>query len=81
MRVSGRIPMTRITITAELIEEPEGGYTVYCPELDIYTQGDDEDDAIRNLEEAASLHIEEVGFENLTLRRTVRKMLEMTVHG
>lgn len=73
--------MTRITITAELIEEPEGGYTVYCPELDIYTQGDDGEAAIRNLKEAALLHIEEVGVENLSLRRTVRKKLEMTIHG
>jgi len=49
-----------ITITAELIEEQEGGYTVYCPELDIYTQGDDVKDAIENLKEAATLHIEEL---------------------
>jgi len=73
--------MTKITITAELIEEQEGGYTVYCPELDIYTQGDDEKDALRNLKEAALLHIEEVGIENLALKRIVRKTLEMTVHG
>ena len=73
--------MTKIKITAELIEEPEGGYTVYCPELDIYTQGDDEEDAIRNLKEAALLHVEEIGVENLTLRRIVRKNLEMTIHG
>ena len=73
--------MTKITITAELIEEPEGGYTVYCPELDIFTQGDDEEDALRNLKEVALLHIEEVGVENLALKRIVRKTLEMTVHG
>ena len=72
--------MTKIKITAELIEEPEGGYTVYCPELDIYTQGDNEDDAILNLKEAALLHIEEIGIESLSLRRIVRKELEMTVH-
>ena len=48
--------MSHITITAELIEEEEGGYTVYCPELDIYTQGDDVEDAISNLKEAAKLH-------------------------
>lgn len=68
--------MTRIKITADLIEEPEGGYTVYCPELDIYTQGDDVNDAIRNLKEAASLHIEEIGVENMSLRRTVEKNWE-----
>lgn len=50
-----------IEITAELIEEEEGGYTVYSPELDIYTQGEDTADALSNLKEAAELHIEEVG--------------------
>ena len=72
--------MGRITITAELIEEPEGGYTVYCPELDIYTQGDDEREAVANLKEAAELHIEEIGIGNLTLKRIIRKELEMTIH-
>lgn len=60
--------MKRITITAELIKEKEGGYTVYCPELDIYTQGDDVEDAIDNLTEAAELHIEELGVENVKLK-------------
>ncbi|MFH1538842.1 MAG: type II toxin-antitoxin system HicB family antitoxin [bacterium] len=72
--------MEKITVTAELIEEPEGGYAVYCPELDIYTQGDDEKDAIANLKEAAELHIEEIGRENLSLKRIIRKELEMTIN-
>ena len=55
--------MKHITITAELIKEEEGGYTVYCPELDIYTQGEDIEDAIKNLKQAAELHIEELGIE------------------
>jgi len=59
--------LKRITITAELIEEQEGGYTVYCPGLDIYTQGDDVKDALANLKEAAELHIEEVGRRKLPL--------------
>lgn len=57
-----------ITVTAELIEEEVGGFTVYCPELDIYTQGEDQDDALANLREAAQLHIEEVGVGNLWKR-------------
>ncbi len=48
-----------IEVTAELIEE--GGFSVYCPELDIYTQGEDREDALLNLQEAAQLHIEETG--------------------
>jgi len=73
--------MRRITITAELIPEEEGGYTVYCPELDIYTQGDDVDDALRNLKEAAGLHIEEVGLDALRLRRVERRTVELEVHA
>lgn len=71
--------MNHITITAELIEEEEGGYTVYCPELDIYTQGDDVEDAISNLKEAAELHIEELGIENIRLRKINRRKLELVV--
>ncbi|RLE32984.1 type II toxin-antitoxin system HicB family antitoxin [Candidatus Acetothermia bacterium] len=73
--------MRRITITAELIPEEEGGYTVYCPELDIYTQGEDVDDALRNLKEAAGLHIEEVGLDALRLRRVERRTVELEVHA
>jgi len=71
--------MNHITITAELIEEEEGGYTVYCPELDIYTQGEDVEDAISNLKEAAELHIEELGIENIRLRKINRRELELAV--
>jgi predicted RNase H-like HicB family nuclease len=69
----------RITITAELIEEEEGGYTVYCPELDIYTQGDDIEDAIKNLKEAAELHIEELGIENIRLKEIKRRQIELVM--
>ena len=63
----------------ELIKEEEGGYTVYCPELDIYTQGDDVEDAIKNLKEAAELHIEELGMENIKLKEIQRRQIEMVV--
>ncbi|MCI2429046.1 type II toxin-antitoxin system HicB family antitoxin [Candidatus Acetothermia bacterium] len=73
--------MRRIRITAELIpEEEEGGFTVYCPELDIYTQGEDVADALRNLKEAAELHIEEVGLDALGLRKVKRRTVELEVH-
>lgn len=73
--------MSRIILTAELIEEEEGGYTVYCPELDIYTQGDDVEDALKNLKEAAELHIEEIGIENLKLKKIERKTIEMAINA
>ena len=72
--------MRTIPITAELIEEKEGGYTVYCPELDIYTQGDDEVEAIENLQEAAELHIEEIGIENLELRKVQIKKIGIAIN-
>jgi len=71
----------RIMITAELFPEDEGGYTVYCPELDIYTQGEDVEDALANLREAAQLHIEEVGPQNLKLRKVERQELTLEVHA
>jgi predicted RNase H-like HicB family nuclease len=71
--------MKHIAITAELIKEEEGGYTVYCPELDIYTQGDDVEDAINNLKEAAELHIEELGIENVKLKEIQRREIELVM--
>ncbi len=70
-----------IEVTAELIEEEEGGFSVYCPELDIYTQGEDREDALLNLQEAAQLHIEEIGAANLRLRRVERRDLTLEVHA
>ena len=55
----------RLVITAELTpDEEEGGYSVYCPELDIYTQGDDVEDAATNLREAAIGFIRVVGIDD-----------------
>ena len=51
--------MKTMKITAELITEDEGGFSVYCPELDIYTQGETEEESLANLREAAELHLEE----------------------
>jgi predicted RNase H-like HicB family nuclease len=70
-----------IEVTAELIEEEEGGFSVYCPELDIYTQGEDREDALLNLQEAAQLHIEETGAANLRLRKVERRGLTLEVHA
>ena len=53
--------MKTYVITAELIPEDVGGFTVYCPELDIYTQGETEEECLANLQEAAELHVETVG--------------------
>jgi len=53
-----------LNVTAELIpDEEEGGYSVYCPELDIYTQGETVAESIANLREAAEGYIEVVGLD------------------
>lgn len=70
-----------LSITAELIEEEQGGYTVYCPELDIFTQGDDREDALNNLKEAAEMHIEEIGLDQLKLKRVQYQELHLKIHG
>ena len=68
--------MVSIRITAELIAEEEGGYTVYCPELDIYTQGDSEEECLENLREAAELHLEELG-GGAGVRKVIRREIEV----
>lgn len=50
-----------LKLSAELIPQKGGGFTVWCPELDIYTQGETEQECLENLREAALLHLEEIG--------------------
>ena len=68
--------MKTIRLTAELIPEEEGGYTVFCPELDIYTQGETEQECLDNLREAAELHLEELGHQ-ATIRQILRREIEV----
>jgi predicted RNase H-like HicB family nuclease len=72
--------MSNIRITADLIPEEEGGFTVYCPELDIYTQGDTEQECLDNLREAAELHLEESGSQT-SVRKVIRHELEIHTLG
>jgi len=72
--------MTRtIQLSAELIPQEEGGFTVYCPELDIYTQGETEAECLENLKEAALLHIEEIGLDHLALKSVQHKTLTLAL--
>ncbi len=75
--------MEKLKITAELLPEDEGGYSVYCPELNIWTQGDDVKDALNNLREAAELYIETVGPKKAfsKKRKILREELELVVNG
>lgn len=74
--------MHRLQLTAELIPDPHnGGYTVYCPEFDVMTQGDDPDDAIFNLKEALRGYIKAVGIKNAfkEYRKLIRETLEVSI--
>lgn len=57
--------MRRIKITAELTPAEEGGYIVYCPELDITTEGETVEEALAMIKDAAAGYIEVVGLENI----------------
>jgi predicted RNase H-like HicB family nuclease len=54
----------QITITADLIRDDEGGYRIWCPELDIYARGDDLERAFENLEEAIRNFVDEIETRN-----------------
>ncbi|MFN3396537.1 MAG: type II toxin-antitoxin system HicB family antitoxin [Thermodesulfovibrionales bacterium] len=75
--------MKKIKITAELIPAEEGGYVVYCPELDITTEGDTIEEAIEMLKDAASAYIEVVGIENIPYfsDKTIKQELELLMNG
>jgi predicted RNase H-like HicB family nuclease len=75
--------MRKIKITAELNPAEEGGYVVYCPELDITTEGETLDEAIFMLKDAAAGYIEVVGIENIPYFSGMHKTqeLELVVNG
>jgi predicted RNase H-like HicB family nuclease len=68
--------MRTFRLTVDLIPEEEGGFTVYCPELEIYTQGETEDECIENAREAIALHLEELG-ERAVIRPVIRREIEV----
>lgn len=74
--------MHRLQITAELIPDPHnGGYTVYCPEFDIMTQGDNADETLENLKEAIRGYIKVVGLEQAfkEYRHPIRESVELSI--
>jgi predicted RNase H-like HicB family nuclease len=48
----------RIIFAALIREEPEGGYSVLCPELGVASQGETIEEAKRNIVEAVELYLE-----------------------
>lgn len=60
--------MNHITITAELTPAQEGGYIVYCPELDITSEGETVEEALAMIKDAATSYTEVVGVANIQQR-------------
>lgn len=75
--------MKKIKITAELTTAEEGGYVVYCPELDITTEGETIEEALEMIKDAASGYIEVVGIENIPhfTKGHRHQELELVVNG
>jgi predicted RNase H-like HicB family nuclease len=75
--------MRKIKITAELSPAEEGGYVVYCPELDITTEGETIEEAMYMLKDAAEGYIEVVGVENIPYFSKTHQTheLELVING
>ena len=61
-----------IVLTVVLKEETEGGYSIICPELDVASQGETVNDALKNIKEAIELYLEtaeRIGIMNEVLER------------
>ena len=52
--------MTNMDFTA-IIKKGEKQFVALCPELDVVSQGQNIEDALKNLKEAVELYIEEMG--------------------
>lgn len=48
----------QLILNVSVKEELEGGYSVVCTDLDVASQGETIDDAIRNIKEAVELYLE-----------------------
>lgn len=73
--------MKTVRITAEIVPAQEGGFVVYCPELDITTEGETTEEALAMLKDAAEGYIEVVGITNIPHfpPSTKRQTLELTL--
>lgn len=74
--------MKTLKISAQLTPADEGGYVVYCPELDITTEGDNLEEAIEMIKDAAKGYIEVVGIDNIPYfaNNTIKKEVEIILN-
>ena len=75
--------MRTIKITAQLTPAEEGGFIVYCPELDVTTEGETVQEALEMLKDAAAGYIEVLGIGNIPLLsgKAETKEVELVVNG
>jgi predicted RNase H-like HicB family nuclease len=75
--------MRTIKITAEMTPAEEGGYIVYCPELDITTEGETIEEALDMIKDAAQGYIEVVGIANIPVLsgKAESRELELMING
>lgn len=74
--------MHNINITVELTpDRQEGGYSVYCPEFDIYSQGETAEEANKNIKEAVVGYIKAIGIEEALkeFNPPIRETLELSI--
>ena len=70
--------MTNITLTA-IIHLEEDIYVAECPEAGTVSQGTTVDEAVRNLQEATELYLEEFPLPNFS--RSLMTTFEVPVHA
>ena len=66
----------KVLLNVAIKEEPEGGYSVVCTDLDVASQGETIDEALKNIKEAVELYIESA--EELGIMDEVLEKLNLT---
>lgn len=65
-----------------VIKKGEKQFVALCPELDVVSQGKTIEDALKNLEEAAELYVEEMGIlEGIKVSDTIVAHFELPKHN
>ena len=62
----------QILLNISIKEEPEGGFSVVCTDLEVASQGETENDAVENIKEAVELYLEsaeELGIKDEVLEK------------
>ncbi len=57
-----------ITVSAVIVEDEEGNFRAWCPELDVSAEGRAEKEALDNLKRAIEEHVNRTGPEDFYLR-------------